>query len=140
MEKMFQKFADGVSRMLGSFWTLFVVTAALLGTGFIFQFSEGWKTVVDFTITIGTFLILFFLQKSQNVGNKATHAKLDELIRAVHGARNEFAAAEDKEEREIDRLKERVAEECDSDDDRQNDMDPKEDGQNLNQQDDDVRR
>jgi low affinity Fe/Cu permease len=49
--------------------------------------------------------MIFFLQHSQNVSDKATHLKLDELIRAVQGARNEVAAAEDREEYEIDALK-----------------------------------
>ena len=115
MDQLFQKFAAGVSRMLGSVWTFISIVAVILGSGVLFQFSESWQRVVEFTITIATFLILFFLQKSQNVGDKATHAKLDELIRAVSGARNEFAAVEDKHEQEIDRLRQTTMQECEVD-------------------------
>jgi len=121
MDKLFQKFAASVSRMLGSVWTLIVVLVVIVGSGVILRFSEEWEKHVGFTITIATFLILFFLQKSQNVGDKATHAKLDELIRAVSGARNEFTSVEDKHEAEIDRMKLAIAEECESDGDPTND-------------------
>ena len=119
MDKLYQKFAAAVSRILRSPWTLLFALVLLSGTGVISGFSENWRKFIDFTIAIGTFLILFFLQKSQNVGDKATHAKLDELIRAIGGARSEFAAVEDEHEQEIDRLKEAVAEECINDGDEQ---------------------
>lgn len=121
MDRLYQKFAARVSRILGSPWTLLFVLVLLSGTGVISGFSENWRKFVDFTIAIGTFLILFFLQKSQNVGDKATHAKLDELIRAIGGARSEFAAVEDKHEHEIDQMKDTVAEECATGDDAQPD-------------------
>jgi len=133
MDKLFQKFADSVSRMLGSVWTLIVVLVVIVGSGVIFRFSDEWQEVVEFTITIATFLVLFFLQKSQNVGDKATHAKLDELIRAVGGARNEFTSVEDKHEEEIDRMKSTIAEECENDGDPTNDEECEEAIEDLDQ-------
>ncbi len=41
---------------------------------------------------------------------KATHLKLDELIRSIEGARNEVASIEDKAESEIDELKQKIVE------------------------------
>lgn len=117
MDKLFQKFAARISRLLGSVWVFLFVLTAIFGAGLFFGFSEAWQRVTSFSTSIATFLILFFLQKSQNVGDKATHAKLDELIRAVGGARNEFTAVEDKHEQEIDRMRETVAEACADDGD-----------------------
>lgn len=133
MDKKFQESAARVSRILGSMWTFIAALVVILITGIIFRFSQDWQEIVGFTITIATFFILFFLQKSQNVGDKATHAKLDELIRAVSGARNEFTSVEDKHEQEIDRLKQTVAEKCESDGDPEIDEDCEEAVENLSQ-------
>ncbi|HSH40037.1 MAG TPA: low affinity iron permease family protein [Chthoniobacterales bacterium] len=38
--------------------------------------------------TIGTFLMVFIIQNTQNRDSKAVHLKLDELIRAIGSARN----------------------------------------------------
>ena len=53
-------------------------------------------------------MVLFFLQKSQNHNDKATHLKLDELVKAVEGARNEVVSVETKAEKDIDELKESI--------------------------------
>lgn len=116
MDKMFQKFAAGVSQSLGSLWTFVLVLTLIFISGAIFGFSEDWQRIVEFTITIFTFLLLFFLQKSQNVGDKATHAKLDELIRSTERARNEYTSVEDRHEHEIDRMKQDIVEECETED------------------------
>lgn len=121
MDVWFQKFAAGVSRILGSVRTFIGVLAVILLSGVIFRFSEEWQNIVGFTTSVATFLILFFLQKSQNVGDKATHAKLDELIRAATGARNEFTAVEEKHEHEIDQMRQALVEECETDGKPEND-------------------
>ena len=113
MGELYRKFAAAVSDVLSSGLAFLIAVATMLLTGWYFRFSEKWSWALDFVITVGTFLILFFLQKSQKVGDKVTHAKLDELIRAVEGARNSVAAVEDKTEKEIDEVKKRVLEECD---------------------------
>lgn len=113
MGELYRKFAAAVSDVLSSGLAFLIAVAAMLFTGWYFRFSEQWSSALDFVITVGTFLILFFLQKSQKVGDKVTHAKIDELIRAVEGARNTVAAIEDKTEKEIDEVKKSVLEECD---------------------------
>jgi low affinity Fe/Cu permease len=49
---------------------------------------------------IATFLVIFFLQNAQNFAEKVRHLKLDELIRAIEGARSEKVSAEQKQEYE----------------------------------------
>ena len=114
MEEWFQRFAARVSRVLGSVWTFIGVLTLIAVSGIIFGFSSEWQNFIGFITGFAAFLILFFLQKSQNIGDKATHAKLDELIRSATGARNEFTAAEEKHEHEIDRLRQTIAEECEN--------------------------
>lgn len=52
------------------------------------------------------------LQPSQNIGERATHLKLDELIRAIEGARNQVASVEERDEDAMDELKQTIDEAC----------------------------
>ena len=67
---------------------LLVVVWAL--TGPIFHFSDTWQLFINTTTTVVTFWMVFVIQNSANRSSKATQLKLDELIRAVQDARNEF--------------------------------------------------
>jgi len=55
-----------------------------------------------------TFLMVFVIQNTQNRDAKATQVKLDELIRAVDNARNQFIGLEDQDDEEVQREKEVV--------------------------------
>jgi low affinity Fe/Cu permease len=70
-------------------------------TGPLFNFSEAWQLIINTGTTIITFLMVFVIQASQNRDSKALHLKLDEVIRAVEGARNEFIEAEEASEDEL---------------------------------------
>ena len=63
--------------------------------------------------TIITFLMVFLIQHAQNRDTQAIHVKLDELIRATHGAHNRLIALEDQSEEDLAEAREelrRVAE------------------------------
>lgn len=104
MNHFFHKFALHVSRLLGSMWTFIAAVLLIVIGGLYLGFTEKWT--VESIVVIITFLMVFFLQHSQNADEKATHLKLDELIRAVEGARNEVIAVEEKPEVEVHELKE----------------------------------
>ena len=70
-------------------------------TGPIFGFSDTWQLFINTTTTIITFLMVFVIQASQNRDSKAIHLKLDEVIRAKHGARNDLIGAEQSTEDEL---------------------------------------
>jgi len=108
MQEIFRVFAAQVSRAIGSLWSFLFVIILIVWSGFSFNFSSEWKSNVGFTISIISLSILIFLQKSQNHNDKATHLKLDELVNAIEGARNEVVAVENKAEKDIDELKESV--------------------------------
>jgi low affinity Fe/Cu permease len=65
-----------------------------LVSGPVFHWSDTWQLVVNTATTIVTFLMVFLIQNSQNRDAAAMQAKLDELIRAVKSARNEFIGIE----------------------------------------------
>jgi Predicted small integral membrane protein len=101
--------ASKVSEALGSAWAflvalLIIVTWAL--TGPIFGFNDTWQLVINTGTTIVTFLMVFVIQNTQNRGSRATELKLDELIRAVDKARDQFIGAEDEDDAELKAAKE----------------------------------
>jgi low affinity Fe/Cu permease len=53
--------------------------------------------------------MVFLIQNTQNRDALAIHLKLDELIRAVSGARNQLVDLEDLTDSELDRLKKEFA-------------------------------
>ncbi len=110
-ENQFHALSSHVSDILGSVRAFTVAVAIIFISGIFFRFSQEWEQHLGFAITVATFLFLFLLQNCQNEEAKATHLKLDEMIRAQGGARNEVAFAEEKSEEEIDELRERMIKE-----------------------------
>jgi low affinity Fe/Cu permease len=81
-------------------------------SGPVFGWSDTWQLVINTGTTIVTFLMVFLIQNAQNRDASAIQAKLDELIRAVHNARNAFIGIEHLSEHELIQLKqmlERIA-------------------------------
>jgi low affinity Fe/Cu permease len=103
----FSAFARGAAKILGSPWAC--ITAVLVivvwgVTGPLFGFSDTWQLVINTSTTIVTFIMVFIIQNTQNRDSKALHLKLDEVIRAVRGARNNFVDLEDMEDEELEAL------------------------------------
>jgi len=72
----------------------------------VFHFSDTWQLVINTGTTIVTFLMVFLIQNTQNRDAKAMHLKLDELIRAVQGARNRLVDLEKLSDEELKQLEE----------------------------------
>jgi low affinity Fe/Cu permease len=83
--------AAGHPLTFGTAVTVIVVWAA---TGPLFHFSDTWQLVINTGTTIVTFLMVFLIQNSQNRDAAAMQAKLDELLRAVDKAREQFIGIE----------------------------------------------
>ena len=89
----FRIFARRSSRVLGSAWAFAgaIVIIVVWGlTGPLFHYSNTWQLIINTGTTIVTFLMVFLIQNTQNRDAKAAHLKLDEIIRALEGARNEL--------------------------------------------------
>ena len=100
----FNAIADRITTALGSLQALagsviLVVVWAL--TGPIFNFSDTWQLFINTTTTVVTFWMVFVIQNSANRQSKATQLKLDEIIRAVADARNDFIALDQAPEEEL---------------------------------------
>src|SRR5215471_2598694 len=92
----------------GSPWAFALAAASVvvwLITGPRFGYSNTWQLVINTGTTIVTFLMVFLIQNSQNRDTKAIHLKLDELLRAVQGARTSMVDLEELSDEELDRLK-----------------------------------
>ena len=113
MRKLFTRFANKVSDWSGSpyaFTVCIVFVAIWALTGPMFGFSDTWQLVINTSTTIITFLMVFLIQNTQNRDNGALHAKLDELIRAMVDADNEFIGIEHLTDKELKAILEKVEE------------------------------
>ncbi|HEX6062262.1 MAG TPA: low affinity iron permease family protein, partial [Candidatus Limnocylindria bacterium] len=107
----FGRVATRVSDAMGTPWAFTVAAAVILVwvvSGPIFGFSDTWQLVINTGTTIVTFLMVFLIQNTQNRDAKATQLKLDELIRAIGDARNQFIGAELEPEELVEREKREV--------------------------------
>jgi low affinity Fe/Cu permease len=104
---VFRVFARKSSAILGSAWTfaaaIFIVVNWAI-TGPKFRYSDTWQLIINTGTTIVTFLMVFLIQTTQNRDAKSTHLKLDEIIRAVKGARNELVSLQELSDTELTKL------------------------------------
>ena len=105
----FRSFAQRSSSVLGSAWAFcgaVLIILLWLVTGPTFHFSDTWQLIINTATTVVTFLMVFLIQNTQNRDAKAMHLKLDELIRAVEGARNQLVDLESLSDEELKKLEE----------------------------------
>lgn len=105
----FTNLASNVSHVLGSPWAFLGALAVIMGwavLGPICHYSDTWQLVINTSPTIVTFLMVFLIQHTQNRDAAALRIKVDELIRAVNGARDALIEAEDLDDETLHRLEE----------------------------------
>src|SRR5438067_13850747 len=93
MSDTFRVFARHSSIVLGSTWTIAsaILIIVIWGlTGPILHYADTWQVIINTGTTIVTFLMVFLVQNTQIRDAKAAQLKLDGLIRALKGARNEL--------------------------------------------------
>jgi len=107
MKNLFRKFAQAASQAVGSSWAFILAVVIIFVwaiSGPMFHYSDTWQLVINTGTTIITFLMVFLIQNTQNRDAKAIHLKLDELIRAVEGARTHLVELEELSDQELERL------------------------------------
>ncbi|MDI1294330.1 MAG: low affinity iron permease family protein [bacterium] len=118
MDKFFTALSHRVASWAGqpmAFILAVLVVLLWIATGPIFDYSDTWQLVINTSTTIVTFLMVFLIQNAQNRDGSAIQAKLDELIRAVEAARNDFIGIEHLTEAELQRIKAVLEKECGDD-------------------------
>jgi low affinity Fe/Cu permease len=104
----FTAFANRIAHITGrpaTFVLCCLIIIVWAVSGPIFQFSDTWQLIVNTGTTIITFLMVFLIQNTQNRDGAAVQAKLDELIRAVEGARNHFIGIEHLTEEQLEAIR-----------------------------------
>ena len=104
----FERLATRVSSAAGrprAFLIALLIVVVWGVSGPIFHWSDTWQLVINTGTTIVTFLMVFLIQNAQNRDGAAIQAKLDELIRAVSHARNEFIGIEHLTEHELEEVR-----------------------------------
>ena len=104
MNELFSRIARRTAHLAGSAWAFLLAVGLVVAwalSGPIFHFSETWQLVINTGTTIITFLMVFLIQSSQNHDSAAMQIKLDELIRAVDGAKNSVISLESSTEDEM---------------------------------------
>lgn len=103
----FRAVAHATSEAVGSpagFVAALCVVLFWLFTGASFGYSDSWQLFINTFTTISTFLVVFLIQNTQNRDTRVMQLKLDELIRAVRGARNQLVDLEELSDEELDKL------------------------------------
>ena len=100
----FSRFAKWTAHASGRPATFGLAAAVILiwaVTGPIFHYSDTWQLFINTGTTIVTFLMVFLIQNTQNRDSTAMQIKLDELVRALTGAKDTVMALEDADEAEL---------------------------------------
>jgi low affinity Fe/Cu permease len=109
VQNAFRVFARKSSNVLGSPWAFVIALLIIMvwaATGRTFHFSDTWQLIINTGTTIVTFLMVFIIQNTQNRDAMAVHLKLDEIIRAIKGARNELVDLEEMSDQDLKKLEE----------------------------------
>ncbi len=103
----YSRFAKNAARFCGRpyvFASAIAIIVIWAISGPLFHFSDTWQLVINTATTIVTFLMVFLIQYTQNRDAKAMHLKLDELLRAIKGARTEMINLKDMSDDELEKL------------------------------------
>ena len=107
MRERFRKLTYLTAEIVGSSWAFLAGVMVVLVWGLsgpYFHFSDTWQLIINTGTTIVTFLVVFLIQGAQNRDSRALHLKLDELIRAMKGARNRLVDLEKLSDEELKKL------------------------------------
>src|SRR5437867_5622305 len=114
----FVRFAKWTARVTGRPMAFVIAVIGIVAwacTGPVFKYSDTWQLVINTSTTIITFLMVFLIQNAQNRDGSAIQAKLDELIRALQGPRDEFVGIENLTQDELEQVKKKLESECSGD-------------------------
>jgi low affinity Fe/Cu permease len=117
MDRLFTNVANRCAHIMGQpgafiISVLLIVLWALSGP--VLKYSDTWQLIVNTATTVLTFLAVFLIQNSQNRDGAAMQAKLDEILRALDQAREEFVGIEHLTDAEISAIRDALEEDIKS--------------------------
>jgi low affinity Fe/Cu permease len=107
LNNQFSQMAQVVASWTGhpvSFLLACAVVIVWIVSGPMFNYSDTWQLVINTGTTIVTFLMVFLIQNTQNRDILTVQLKLSELVLAMKGAEDRFAAIEDLTDDELQDL------------------------------------
>ena len=108
MDRIFTAIATRIAGAAGQPLTFACAVALIIVwgiTGPVFAYSDTWQLIINTGTTIVTFLMVFLIQNSQNRDAAAMQAKLDEVIRALDSAREQFIGIEHRTSGEVEEIR-----------------------------------
>src|SRR5688572_32034090 len=108
MQRFFATIASRSAYFMGHPLAFLISTALCLiwaASGPLFDYSDTWQLVINTATTVLTFLAVFLIQNSQNRDGAAIQAKLDEVIRALDKAREQFIGIEHLTDTQIEDIR-----------------------------------
>jgi low affinity Fe/Cu permease len=111
VDRFFTLCASRIATAAGQPLTFTLALAVILAwgvTGPLFHFSDTWQLIINTGTTIVTFLMVFLIQNSQNRDAAAMQAKLDEMLRAIGEAREQFIGIEHLTDKQIEEIRARL--------------------------------
>jgi low affinity Fe/Cu permease len=104
----FTRISQAAARWTSRSMVLLAVIAGVVVAGFTgphFDYDAAWQLVMSTSVTIVTFLIV---QTSQNRAMIAMQIKLDELLKAVDGARERLVDIENLDEEQLEEMQQKI--------------------------------
>lgn len=111
INQLFDKFSSKLSAILGRAWVFGVASLLVAGWlvgGLFFGFGDLYQLIINTTTTIITFLMVFIIQNTQNRDSVASHLKLDELLKAVEKANEQYIDSERLPEDQLKKLRSKM--------------------------------
>lgn len=108
MQHFFTRIASRAAHIMGQPVTFVIAVGFIVvwaASGPLLQYSDTWQLIVNTATTVMTFLAVFLIQNSQNRDGAAMQAKLDEILRVLEKARNEFIGIEHLTDDEIEKIR-----------------------------------
>lgn len=120
MDEFFTRIATRSATMLGQplafiISTILIIVWAISGP--FLHYSDTWQLIVNTATTVLTFLAVFLIQNSQNRDGAAMQAKLDEILRALDKAREDFVGIEHLTDAQICEIRDALEREIKGEDD-----------------------
>lgn len=110
----FSRLAEKIANAMGhpvAFGCALLLIGGWAATGNYFNWSQAHSLFINTITTIVTFLLGFLILNTANRSGKAEQLKLDELIRALDKANNNFIRLEEKTKAELVEAEKEIEEE-----------------------------